>query len=396
MKTIRAFQNQEHKRGAALMTLMIILLLVTATGAYLVNDAKQQAFAVTRVRDYLKAQAYAESGANEAYSLLKTNFALRTDAARFPPTIYSDGMYDVTVSSISTNLASITCVGQRGDSTVSVMIDLQNFGAAAGAGGAGATPVGAYAHAIHAGGNLTGSGNSLINTGDGKVHTNGKLTLSGNQQITSPMVSSVVGPLTMSGNALIHGPATAPSYSLSGNARVEGTQTTAPVEVVPTPDIDLTPYYNYALANGEVKTSSQTFSGNTALAPVGGVMWVNGTLTVSGNVTVKGCLIATGNITLSGNGIQTKVDDLPAIMSRDGNIKISGNSNYHGLIYAKTGGYTGSGNGIIKGAIIAKGAIAISGNFHAVDYENSTPPEGGPGGDTGESGDQVSVIAWQK
>ena len=79
MRTNKVFRDQESKRGAALMTLMIIVLLVAGTVAFLINEAKQQAYAVTRVRDYLKAQAYAESGANEAYSILKTNFADRCE-----------------------------------------------------------------------------------------------------------------------------------------------------------------------------------------------------------------------------------------------------------------------------------------------------------------------------
>ena len=57
MRAVRATCNREQKRGAALLTLMIIMLLVVGTVAYMVKDAKQQAFAVTRVRDYLKAQA---------------------------------------------------------------------------------------------------------------------------------------------------------------------------------------------------------------------------------------------------------------------------------------------------------------------------------------------------
>lgn len=399
MRTIQTFQNQEHQRGAALLTLMIILLLVGGTGAYLVHDAKQQAFAVTRVRDYLKAQAYAEGGANAAYSLLKTNFAIRTDASRFPLTPYGDGTYDVTVTSVDSNLASITCVGQRGNATVSVMIDLQNFPAGATSGGTGGTnaaPVGAYANAMHSGGNMAMSGNSTISTGNGKVHSNGALAMSGNQKITTPLLSSV-GPMTMSGNSTITGDTVAPSYSISGNAKITGTKTVDTVDPIATPDIDLTPYYNYALANGEVITGNKTYNGNTALAPVGGVLWVEGTLTISGNVTVQGCLIATKSITLSGNGAQTKVDDLPAIISRDGDISISGNSTYHGLIYAKTGAYKGSGNGTITGSIIVNGTFATSGNFKALVYENSTPPSGGPGATTSEeTSDRVRVIAWQK
>ena len=127
------------------------------------------------------------------------------------------------------------------------------------------------------------------------------------------------------------------------------------------------------------------------------MLWVNGSVNIAGNVTVEGCIIATGDIKLAGNGNQTKVENLPAVISRDGTITISGNSSYHGLIYAKNGSYKGSGNGSITGSIIINGTFQTSGNFSALIYENSTPPEGGPGStDSGTTEDRVHVMAWQR
>jgi len=398
MRAVRATCNREQKRGAALLTLMIIMLLVVGTVAYMVKDAKQQAFAVTRVRDYLKAQAYAEGGANQAYSLLKTNFALRLDPSRFPPTDYGDGTYDVTITSVGTNKAVISCVGQRGRSTVTVMCDIQNF--AAGSGGSGSTSgvppaVGAYTYAIVSGGKMGWSGSGTINVGTSKLHGNGQFKMTGSKQVTGNISSSVK--IWLTGSTKISGNAAAPVITASGSA-ITGSKTVGAVPQVTIPDIDLTPYYNAALANGQVYNGNQHFTGSTDLAPNGGIMWVNGNFKWSGSGKMIGSFIATGDFDYSGSGDQVKVGNYPAFVSRDGDVDISGSGKSHGLIYAKTGGFDKSGSGDHTGTIIVNGDFDASGSWSALIYENSTPvaPVTGGGGSSGTVGDRVGVIAWQK
>jgi hypothetical protein len=395
MRTNKAFEKQERKRGAALMTLMIIILLVTGTGAYLVKDAKQQAFAVTRVRDYLTAQAYAEAGANYAYSLLKTNFALRTDSSRFPLTTYSDGTYGVTVTSVGTNKASISCTGRRGLATANVTVDLNNFGVGAGGGGASTAPaaVGAYTYAIVSGGAMGWSGSGNINVGAGKLHGNGQFKMTGSKKVIGNISSSVK--IWLTGSTKITGNATAPAINAGGSA-ITGTKTIGSVPNVTIPNIDLTPYYNAALANGEVYNGDRHFTGSADVAPNGGIMWVNGNFKWSGSGKLIGCFIATGDFDYSGSGDQIKVGNYPAFVSRDGTVDISGSGKSHGLIYAKTGGFDKSGSGDHIGTIIVNGDFGASGSWSALSYENSTPvaPTGSGGGSS--SDDRVCVIAWQK
>ena len=399
MRAVRATYNREQKRGAALLTLMIIMLLVVGTVAYMVKDAKQQAFAVTHVRDYLKAQAYAEGGANQAYSLLKTNFALRLDPSRFPPTSYGDGTYDVTITSVGTNKAVISCVGQRGHSTVNVMCDIQNFAAGTSSpGGTNAVPpaVGAYTFAIVSGGPMGWSGSGNINVGTGKLHGNGQFKMTGSKQVTGNISSSVKVWLT--GSTKISGNAAAPVITASGSA-ITGSKTVGAVPNVVIPDIDLTPYYNHALAQGEVLNGNQHFPASSGdLAPDGGIMWVNGNLKIATSGKQTGCFIATGDIDITGSGDQVKVGNFPAFVSRDGTVDISGSGKSHGLIYAKTGGFDKSGSGDHTGSIIVNGDFDASGSWSLLTYENSTPvaPVGSGGSGEATTGDRVGVIAWQK
>ena len=383
------------KRGSALLVLMIIIMLVAAGGASLVNFAKQQAFSAARIRDYIKAQAYAEAGANEAYSIIKTNWAARSDPSYFPARTFADGSYDATVVAVSSNYAAVTCVGTRAGQTATVKLDIYNANpSTAGTSGSGPPPaVGAYTIAIMSCGKMNWSGSGSIDVGTGKVHGNGVFKMTGSKKVKGNISSSTK--IWLTGSTEITGDAAAPVFNASGSA-ITGTKTIGPVDTVTLPSIDLTPYYNTALANGQVYNGNQHFTGSSDLVPVGGIMWVNGNFKWSGSGRLVGCFIATGSIDISGSGDQIKVDNYPALVSRDADIDISGSGKFHGLLYAKTT-FDKSGSGDVVGSIMCGGDFDSSGSWSAMAYENSTPvpPAGGGGGTPGTEGDQIGVSAWQ-
>ena len=402
MRTNKGFQNQEQKRGAALMSLMVILLLVVGTGAYMINDAKQQSFAVTRVRDYLKAQAIAEGGCNQAYSLLKTNFALRTDSSRFPPTPYGDGTYDVTVVPVGTNKASISCIGQRGRATVNVMVDLQNFAATSGSGGStGAVPpaVGAYEYAICSGGDQSWSGSGTLNVGSGgKIHANGQLKMTGSKQVTGNISSSVK--IWLTGSTKINGNADAPVITASASA-ITGTKTIRAVPVVTIPDFDATAFKTAAIANGAYYSGNAKFTGSSDISPPGGILYAEGDIDISTSGRMIGSFIANGAVKITGSGDQIKVANYPAFVALTAKNDQAGSGKVNGLIYGGKAGtlaFDRSGSGDVTGQIITKGNFDASGSWSALTYVNSTPvpPVSGGGSGTAGSADRVVPIAWQK
>jgi len=385
-----------NKQGAALMTVMIILGIVATTVALLVPQAKQQAYAVTRVRDYLKAQAYPEAGANQAYSLLKTNFTLRTDPSRFPLTTYGDGEYDATVTAIDTNKASISCTGKRGKAIVNTMVDLQNFPLGTPNSSTSNIPpaVGALGYAIAANGKVTFSGNGTFNTGGSKIHGDNTYNMTGSKQVIGN-ISSSIG-VQMVGATKVTGNVSAPTINAPVGS-VNGVTTAGSVPLVNMPDIDFTPYYNMAIANGQIVNGNLNISGSTPVVPVGGVIWVNGNIKYSGSGNLVGSFIATGDIDISGSGNQIKVGNLPAFVSLNGGIDITGSGSSHGLIYSRIGNFDKSGNGVHTGTIVAGGDVTGSGGWSAITYENSTPTlPAGYGNNNNSAGDRVGVIAWQK
>lgn len=386
--------------GTAFIALIIIVLLVSVGTTMLMTQAKQQTYTTARVRDYLSAQAYAEAGANEAYNKLKTNFAICGNDAEFPMTTYADGTYDATVTQVSSNQAAIVCVGTRGVATAWVKLDAINYNpgtsATPGTPGSPPDPNDAFGYAVVSGGLMTWSGSGVMDIGGGKIHTNNKYKMVGSQEVIGDVSSCVQ--IWLTGTTKITGDAAAPVIKASG-AVITGSQTVGPVPAVSIPDIDLTPYYNEASANGQVYSGNQHFTGSADLVIPGGIMWVNGNFKYSGSGQIIGCVIATGDIDISGSGDQIKVNEYPAVVARDGEIDISGSGKFHGLLYSGNGGFDKSGSGDVTGSIMTKGEFDKSGSWSLMAYENSVPV--GPGtdgteGTEGTEGDLVGVSAWQR
>lgn len=385
----------DRNRGSALVTMMIVLLLVCLASAALTGFARQQTHAITRIRDYMKAQAYAEAGVHDAYSVLKANWAARENDSAFPMKNYADGSYDPSVTPIGQNLVLISAVGRCNRATATAKADARNYGGTA-PGSTNATPSHpAYGYAVVSGGQMTWNGNGLTRVINGKIHSNNKLKLTGGQILQASLVSSSVE-IWSTGNTELRGNAAAPAWQGKSPGNITGTAVTGPVPLVPLPPLDLTPYYNHALANGQVYNGNQHFMGSGDLAPAGGIMWVNGNFKWSGSGRLIGCFIATGNIEITGSGDQIKVQNFPALVSRDGDIDISGSGSFHGLIYAMSGKIDKSGAGPVVGSMISAGVFDKSGNWDLLTYEDSTPTPPNVNVNPGSGSDLVGITAWQK
>ena len=429
MKQARGVRNSKRSRqGSALITVMALVLLVPLIAGSMVVFSQQQAYSVKRQTDQIRAKALAEAGVNEAYSRIATNFAARTSTNLFPLTSFGGGTYKANITTVATNRALICCTGVYGRATARAILQVQNYVQSTTNGGGG--PVGAYACAIMANGLITISGSGDFNVGtNGIIHGNntfsksgsgnfvaqrtevcsgtdlsgswtfdmdfasgGDCTISGSGQINHNIQCDALG---CSGSFKVLGNGTVLTYSKSGSGGVMGTLTTGVDSVVPTiaiPNIDLTPYYLCASNNGQV-FNGKSISGSSNVQPTGGVMWVNGNLSISGSGNLIGCFIATGNIDISGSGSQIKVNQYPALVSRDGTINISGSQSFHGLIYAKTGAFGKSGSGLVLGSIICGGNFTASGSWGLLTYEDSTPVA--PGATATGSADRVVPKVWQ-
>ena len=108
-------------------------------------------------------------------------------------------------------------------------------------------------------------------------------------------------------------------------------------------------------------------------------------------------MIATGDIKVTGNTNQNKVNDLPAYISRDGEIELNSCGQHHGLVYAMNGDIKMTGGGKITGNVIAAGEYWKNGGWDQIAYEDSTPPvDPDPGSAPVAGSDDVGITCWHK
>jgi hypothetical protein len=376
--------RNSRKRGTALFTVMIITFTVSALLVTVVGASMQRSYVARKLADRVRALAIAEAGVSSAYNILAKDWDARTNAAAFPETAYGDGTYDVNIRTADALSASIVSTGTYRGTVESVILDVMLTGVATPGYIPPLSPV--FDHVIVSEGEIswTGSGQFI---GGGTVHANAAFKQAGAGELNADVTSSK--DLVLKGDSgFIDGNVSAPQVR-GKTDKITGSITEAPVPAVQFPKIDLTPYYNYALAHGEVYSGKVNL--NHAYTPNGGIMWIDGDLAVGGTELIEGCFIATGDISLAGAG-QHKVQGFPAFISRDGNIKISGGGSYQGLIYAPVGGIEIVGGGEITGTILSGSDFKKSGSSTIFNYQNSVPvaPNSEP------TPIVLAVTAWQK
>jgi len=380
--------GKQNCEGMALVTVMMILVAVSALLAVTYKGSIQSVFMAHKLADRARAQAIAESGAHKAYSILVTNFAARMSDAEFPSTAYAGGSFDVTVTPVSNNMAIVSSVGRFGIATEQVILDVKNYGGLAG------TSFGEELvdYAILCGGrfDFKGCGEISGTNGGARLHANGLVNITGSAQTGLNITSTTK--IQIGNNKTINGSVRAPvlDYTVS-KVTITGGATVGAVPAVIIPDLNLDPYAAWAASHSQVY-NGLNLSGGTH-NPAGGVMWVNGDVQISSHTVINGTIIATGNIHFSGQADITAGPSGIALASRDGSITYTSTGVASGLVYCKMGSYSQTANGRIEGQLIVKGNIDKGGNSDILVYNRTTltPPDG-----SDATPDDIGVSAWQK
>jgi len=220
----------------------------------------------------------------------------------------------------------------------------------------------------------------------GMAAIDGNINLSGNAEATSSpdLFEGDVyanGGINLSGNAEVSGDATATGeINLSDNASITGEQSENLDSSLTFAEIDTSIYLDEAnqgtLIEGDLDisvddyydlgpvhiTGSLTISGN-AIVRLTGTVWVDGSIIMSGNSRIEGAetIVAGGNIQVTGN-TKLDADDMPLIISTDGNITVTGNGWVSAILYAPNGDITLSGNSMVSGAVVGQNIYAQGNN----------------------------------
>ncbi|MFC1453376.1 hypothetical protein ACFLSJ_08550, partial [Verrucomicrobiota bacterium] len=183
-------RNDSRRDGAALFTVLFVIFTVCALLATMATVSVQRAHAARLLADRIKAQAYAEAGASRAYSVLVTNFAARNNASEFPFTAYGDGSYHASVLPVSNNLAVICSTGVCRSASVSVILDVRDYGGGGSAGWSIDTNL--FKFAMLCGGVLDFGGCGALSSSNGtvKLHSNSIMDIRGDAQVNVSVQSS--------------------------------------------------------------------------------------------------------------------------------------------------------------------------------------------------------------
>lgn len=424
--------NVKHKKkGYALLTTLFTMATLGLTLGTMMKIGQQRVFTAKRLTQQIKALAYAEAGIDYAYSILSLDFAERTNTAAFVQTTstnttayysptkingyytlsmgstvgsesstsgqesdYGEGSFAIKLTSVSNRYVVVSATGKCGDTEHVAEVVVEDIYAGSGTTSSSVdySDMEGFNYAILSGGQFSFKGcGAIAGASVARMHSNSGIDINGSAQ-TEVDVSST-SKISV-GNNTVKGSLVAPVLSLHKKASITGGTTTASVDPIEIPDVDLTPYYNWASKNGEVKTGG--FSTSSSYTPVGGVLYVIGNVSISSHAVINGSIIATGTISVSGHVQIIPSTSVFAMASETGNINNTSSSTIKGLVYAKKGNYKQTANGRLEGQIIVGGTVQKGGNSDILLFQQSIPT---PPGGTTVATPTLSlplISAWQK
>ncbi len=401
--------NKTNRQGFSLITTMLLMAVITTLMAMLIRSGIQRNATAKRLVSQMKAMAYAEAGIEHAYAIISTDFEQRNNPAAFAldgstpadgstsvKSAYGNGSFELTITPISNRYVLVHSVGECNGKTAEAEVLLEDFLWNSGSPTPGSPNIAgtAWEDTLFAAGSMTMGGNSDI---DGSLHSNGELKMNGNVAINPSAVQvSSSSKIRLNGNINVDGTFTAPSIDGKSNNTADATYNEGiDVPQKTFPEYDLTELYNIAVANGQVIDGTVKSGSDLDWSNVpGGVKWINGDLKVTANANLNCTVVATGYINITGNVNWDSGYVGNHIISRDSTIKIAGDAEISGLLYAP-GDITLAGNARIYGQVISGADVAVQGNAEVINYTFSGPTSGSEGDQT-PKGTLVGVAAWQK
>ena len=189
------------------------------------------------------------------------------------------------------------------------------------------------------------------------------------------------------------------AISVSGNGIVIVRQGAAPVS-----SINVSANNTIVIPPGNYKATSMSISGN-------GKIVIESSVTTNSTFFMEGSTPGANVVQISGNGI-TNNTATPAkfqIMTNSAkNVQVSGNGNFHGVIYAPSANVSISGNGNLFGSVVGQ-SINASGNGQVhfdlalsdPDYASTNgltfdPESGGSGSGVVNVINGLKTVSWQE
>lgn len=363
----RAMKLLRQDKGTVFISTMISMLLMTLVSGYIFQVTNQDMRFVTQLQRSLQAQYLAEAGLAKAVAVLYNDWDEKTNAAAFPSTALDQGTFDATVTQVGAGPSSrwkVSCVGT---------VDAVQRTASCEVSG----PTQSALDYILAGGSnidlkLTAKSTCDI-TGD--IYATNLIEM---RAIASQAEIEIhdAGDVYCGGSIMNYG----------GDISYNSLNADYP-NLVGFPTFNFAYYQTIAQTNSFYYATSQIWdSGDVPVNPTGGVIFVNGDLTITDTNATTAAIIVTGSVEITqGTLTINRYLDYPALMTQTGNITIrsvgaaaQGSLVATGLVYA-AGNFSLSGNhnsAIVTGSILARGTLIESGTWCSLTmvYEEQNPP----------------------
>lgn len=389
----------KNQKGVFLISSILILSVIGTYSLALFAKSATVHRTAERAQNRVIAFHLAESGVDQAIVQLRTNPNFDPDGAY---TAFGEGGYQVDVATpdpvASPTIRLITATGHTPNNVPTAFAyerrQVQTY--------VNLTPQGPFTYGLFSDLETDMSGNAVVDSYDsrngpynpsqpgtnGDVGTNAtgasSVKLSGNSRVRG---DAVAGPgATVSGNCGTS------AICTSGNAEIEGTRSA--LSSAKTLD-------SVQIPTSLTNLGDLSVSGNNTVTLGGGTYWYN-TIKISGNgkvdFTGAATVYVTGKIEVSGNGIGTASNAPPNLLIYSqgqssgipggGDVKVSGNGNFYGAIYAPDSTINISGNGMLYGALVGdKVKDSGNGNIH---FDEALSQVGA----SNSSG--VALRAWQE
>jgi len=349
---------------------MIIMFLMVLVSGSVFQLSTQHMHYISVLRKSSQAQYLAEAGLAAAVATLTANFSNKDNAAMFPATNLGVGSYDVTVVQ-SGGRVLLKSVGTVQSVQRLASLEVEDL-----------TPT-ALNQGEAAGGNIL---LATILGSDSDV--TGNLFANQNVNLIAWFFSSV----TINGDVFAGGTV---SKSTFFGGTVTWWSKTDNAGNITFPNYDFNFYKAIAQTNELANPGCCYFLGNqdwtnktSNLNTTGGVLFVEGNVTLRGTTTITGCLISTGTVRMYGTVNQSKAVNFPsypAMMTSTNDILLlnipfisSGKLFANGLVYAgndfKLLGIGAQAN--VTGSVIAKGVLQQAQIVSDLDivYVHQNPP----------------------
>ena len=245
---------------------------------------------------------------------------------------------------------------------------------------------------------------------------------------TSSSPGTIVGDLYAGGDTELDGPSTGGDLVVTGDLDVvgnidvdaddvivSGTQTPTFSQTATFPTVDFAYYQAIAVANGQYDDDNVTYDSSNPIpaAPAGGVIFVDGNITINGSHSTTACIVATGNITIGKDGSTYPMITITAyspsaevtypavlcqgnfVFSTTGNASPDSYLTITGLVYPQGNFTFSSGNHTsltITGSVLARGNIDVtptSFTLLGASYDAGATP---PGFDLGTA--EMEVVSY--